>query len=141
MYDRALMLVARARTLVLLMGCRQSSRSEPVADNDSAARRQRNRRVEAIICNPPAALGDDTRQEKAMRYDPATYVRAAPWTNTGAHARHQPVSTLRLADGEAAISRQSAELDDWEDEEGATVGHDPESPCWPVGRHFDEYTG
>ncbi len=31
-------------------------RSEPVADNDSAAGRQQNRRVEVIISNPPAAL-------------------------------------------------------------------------------------
>src|SRR3984893_1331375 len=31
-------------------------RSDPVADNDSAAGRQQNRRVEVIISNPPAAL-------------------------------------------------------------------------------------
>jgi outer membrane protein OmpA-like peptidoglycan-associated protein len=31
-------------------------RSDPVADNDSAAGRQQNRRVEVVISNPPAAL-------------------------------------------------------------------------------------
>jgi outer membrane protein OmpA-like peptidoglycan-associated protein len=31
-------------------------RSDPVADNDSAAGRQQNRRVEVLISNPPAAL-------------------------------------------------------------------------------------
>jgi len=31
-------------------------RNDPVADNDSAAGRQQNRRVEVVISNPPAAL-------------------------------------------------------------------------------------
>jgi flagellar motor protein MotB len=31
-------------------------RNDPVADNDSAAGRQQNRRVEVTISNPPAAL-------------------------------------------------------------------------------------
>lgn len=31
-------------------------RSDPVADNDSAAGRQQNRRVEVVISNPPAAV-------------------------------------------------------------------------------------
>jgi outer membrane protein OmpA-like peptidoglycan-associated protein len=31
-------------------------RSDPVADNESAAGRQQNRRVEVIISNPPTAL-------------------------------------------------------------------------------------
>jgi hypothetical protein len=34
----------------------EAARSDPVADNDSAAGRQQNRRVEVLISNPPAAL-------------------------------------------------------------------------------------
>jgi hypothetical protein len=76
-----------------------------------------------------------------MRYDPATYARAPPWENTGAHARHQPVSTLRLRDRDRAMSRQTAELDVWEDEGGTTAGDAPEVPRGSVGRHFDEFAG
>ena len=75
-----------------------------------------------------------------MRYDPATYVRAAPWANTAAHARQQPV-TLRLGDRDAAMRSEAAALDDWEDEGGTTEAHAPEFPCRHVGRRFDEFAG
>ena len=70
-----------------------------------------------------------------MRYDPATYVRAPPRANTGSYGPQQPVSTVLGGDG--TMSRQVAELDDWEDEGGANAGHAPELRCRPVGRHFD----
>jgi hypothetical protein len=76
-----------------------------------------------------------------MRYDPATYVRAPPWANTGGHAQHQPVSIVLPADLDGRMSRQGQELDDWEEEGGATAGQARESPCRPVGRHFDEFSG
>jgi hypothetical protein len=76
-----------------------------------------------------------------MRYDPATYVRAPPWANTGGQARHQPVSILRLGDRDEAMSPQDAELDVWEDEGGTTAGHAPEIPSRHAGRHFDEFEG
>jgi hypothetical protein len=76
-----------------------------------------------------------------MRYDPATYVRAPPWANKGSHGRHQPVSTVPPEEPDGAMSHQAAELDDWEDEGGATAGHAPESPCRPAARHFDEFSG
>jgi hypothetical protein len=76
-----------------------------------------------------------------MSYDPATYVRAPPGANTGSHGRQRPVSTVLLGDPDGAMSRQAAELDDWEDEGGATAAHAPESPCRPLGRHFDEFSG
>ena len=76
-----------------------------------------------------------------MRYDPATYVRAAPWADTRGSAVQRPVTTLRLGDREGAMSRQAAELDVWEDEGGTTAGHAPELPCRHGGRHFDEFSG
>jgi hypothetical protein len=76
-----------------------------------------------------------------MRYDPATYVRAPPWANTGDQALHRPVSILRLGDRDGAVSRQAAELDVWEDEGGTTAGDAPEVPRGNVGRHFDEFSG
>ena len=76
-----------------------------------------------------------------MRYDPASYVRAPPWANTGGHGRDQPVSTAPPEKPDGAMSRHAAELDDWEDEGGATAGHPPESPCRSAARHFDEFPG
>jgi len=76
-----------------------------------------------------------------MRYDPATYVPAAPWANTGGTAVQRSVSTLRLGDRDAAMSSQAAELDDWEDEGGAPATHTPEFPRRQGGRHFDEFSG
>ena len=63
-----------------------------------------------------------------MRYDPATYVRGAPWANTVGPTAYRKVSTLQLEHPDGALSRQAAELDDWEDEGGATASHAPESP-------------
>jgi len=76
-----------------------------------------------------------------VRYDPATYVHASPWANTGGTAVQRSVTTLRLGDREGAMSRQAAELDVWEDEGGTTAGHAPELPCRHGGRHFDEFSG
>jgi hypothetical protein len=76
-----------------------------------------------------------------MRYDPATYVRAPPWANTGDRALHRPVSTLRLGEPDGAMSRLAAELDVWEDEGGTPAAHALESPYRDVGRHFDEFSG
>jgi hypothetical protein len=76
-----------------------------------------------------------------MRYDPATYVRAPPWANTGSQSRRQPVSPVSQRDPDGAMSRQAVELDDWEDEGGANAGHEPESPCRSAGRHFNEFSG
>jgi hypothetical protein len=76
-----------------------------------------------------------------MRYDPAANVSSLPRANTGRHALHLPVSTLRMGDREGVMSRQAAELDVWEDEGGTTAGHAPEFPSRHMGRHFDEFSG
>jgi len=61
-----------------------------------------------------------------MRYDPATYARAAGWANALSPAAHQPISASRLGDRDEAMRREAAELDVWEDEDGTTSGHPPE---------------
>ena len=72
-----------------------------------------------------------------MRYDPATYVRAPPSANTSGHVRHEPVSTLRLRDRDEAMSRQTAEFDVWEDEDGTTAGDALEERWFPqAGRQL-----
>ena len=76
-----------------------------------------------------------------MRYDPATYVRAAPWANTVGPAAHRPVNTLRPGDPDGAMGRQAAELDVWEDEGGGTAGEALEVLRASMGRHFDEFSG
>ena len=75
-----------------------------------------------------------------MRYDPATYVRAPPGATTGSHGRQRPVSPATQGDPDGTMSGEAVELDDWEDEGGATASHEPESPCRSVGRHFDEFS-
>jgi hypothetical protein len=62
-----------------------------------------------------------------MRYDPATYVRGPPQANTGSHGRQQPISTAPPAATDGAMSRQTAEIDDWEDEGGGTPNNAWES--------------
>ena len=76
-----------------------------------------------------------------MRYDPDSYVRASPRANMGSPGRQQPVSGVPPGPPDRTMSRQAAELDDWEDEGGATAAHEPESPYRPMGRHFDEFSG
>jgi hypothetical protein len=76
-----------------------------------------------------------------MRYDPATSVRSSLRANTGGKALHRPVSTMRPRDLDEVMSRQTAELDVWEDEGGTIAGHAPEFPRRHAERHFDEFSG
>ncbi len=56
-----------------------------------------------------------------MRFDPATYVPAPLVTTTRGQARSQPAGTASTPAPDAAKSREAGELDDWEDEGGATA--------------------
>ena len=76
-----------------------------------------------------------------MRYQPPTNERASPWAARAGSAVPRPVSTLRLGDRAEAASRQSAELDIWEDEGGTTVGRVLEFPGRHAKQNFDEFSG
>ena len=73
-----------------------------------------------------------------MRYDPVT---SAPSANTSDGALHWTVSTMQPPDRDEAASRQTAELDVWEDEGGTIAAHGPELPRCNARRHFDEFSG
>jgi hypothetical protein len=66
--------------------------SEPVADNDSAAGRQQNRRVEVVIRNRPPHRGEGAREgESPGLRSRHLGVRPIP-AHTGSPGRHQHAS-------------------------------------------------
>ena len=84
-----------------------------------------------------------------MRYEPSMNERAAPQATRAGIALSLPLSAPRVGDGVEARSRQTAELDIWEDEGGATSGRATRYPGrqvdskvdWNGERHYGELSG
>jgi hypothetical protein len=84
-----------------------------------------------------------------MRYEPSRNERAAPGATSAGLALPWPVGAPGVRDGGEARSRQTAELDTWEDEGGATSGRATRYPGrqadskvdWSGERHRGELPG
>jgi hypothetical protein len=72
-----------------------------------------------------------------MRYEPIVNERGAPWATGAGIALPWSASAPRVADGGEARSRQTAELDIWEDEGGATSGRATRYRGWQVDSKVD----